>query len=246
MDSIDYQIVGDDMQYVEIQLPPGKSAIGEVGSMMYLEDGIAMDAVLGDGAGSGGFVDKLVRAGRRMVAGSSAFMTVYTNTSNDRRKLAFAASFPGKIMAIDLAHIGGAFISQRESFLCAARGVAVGIAFQRRLGAGFFGGEGFVMQKLEGDGLAFIHAGGALMERELANGELLRVDAGCLVAMQATVDYNIQYVGKIKTALFGGEGLFFATLRGPGKVILQSLPFSRLANRIYAAAPPRRTRRDEG
>jgi uncharacterized protein (TIGR00266 family) len=239
MDIIDYHIYGDDMQFVELELDPNESVVGEAGEMMYMEDGIDMDTVFGDGAGDGGggLMGKLLGAGKRLLTGESLFMTVYTNKAGGKKKLAFAAPYPGKILPVDLSQVGGTFICQKDAFLCAARGVSIGIAFQRRLGAGFFGGEGFIMQKLEGDGMAFLHAGGTLMQRELAPGEVLRVDTGCLVAMQASVDYDIQYVGKIKTALFGGEGLFFATLRGPGRIVLQSLPFSRLANRIYAAAP---------
>jgi uncharacterized protein (TIGR00266 family) len=239
MDIIDYHIYGDDMQFVELELDPNESVVGEAGEMMYMEDGVDMDTVFGDGAGDGGggLMGKLLGAGKRLLTGESLFMTVYTNKAGGKKKLAFAAPYPGKILPVDLSQVGGTFICQKDAFLCAARGVSIGIAFQRRLGAGFFGGEGFIMQKLEGDGMAFLHAGGTLMQRELAPGEVLRVDTGCLVAMQASVDYDIQYVGKIKTALFGGEGLFFATLRGPGRIVLQSLPFSRLANRIYAAAP---------
>lgn len=237
MEIIDYYITGDDMQFVELELDPGESVVGEAGDMMYMEDGIEMDAVFGDGSRGGGLMDKLLGAGKRLLTGESLFMTVYTNNAGMKRKVAFSAPYPGKIIPIDLSQVGGTFICQKDAFLCAARGVSIGIAFQKRLGVGFFGGEGFIMQKLEGDGLAFLHAGGTMMERTLVPNEVIRVDTGCIVAMQSNVDYDIQYVGKIKTALFGGEGLFFATLRGPGKVILQSLPFSRLANRIYAAAP---------
>ena len=247
MDIIDYHITGDDMQFVELELDPGESVVGEAGDMMYMEDGIEMDAVFGDGSRGGGLMDKLLGAGKRLLTGESLFMTVYTNNVGGKKKLAFAAPYPGKIIPIDLSRVGGTFICQKDAFLCAARGVSIGIAFQKRLGVGFFGGEGFIMQKLEGDGLAFLHAGGTMLERTLAPNEVIRVDTGCIVAMQSTVDYDIQYVGKIKTALFGGEGLFFATLRGPGKIILQSLPFSRLANRIYAAAPQTgRGNREEG
>ena len=245
-DIIDYQIFGEEMQYVEIELDPGEAAIGEAGGMMYMQESIAMDTVIGDGTQQGSIVSKLLGAGKRLLTGESLFMTVYSNQGNAKRKLAFSAPYPGKIVPIDLPKMGGTFICQKDSFLCAARGVSVGIAFQKRLGVGFFGGEGFIMQKLEGDGLAFVHAGGTLMRRDLAPGEFLRVDTGCLVGMQATVDYNIEYVGKIKTALFGGEGLFFATLRGPGTVMLQSLPLSRLASRIFAAAPQMGGSREQG
>lgn len=245
-DVIDYQVFGEEMQYVEIELDPGEAAIGEAGGMMYMQDGITLDTVFGSGNQQGGLFGKLMGAGKRLLTGESLFMTIYTNTGNGKRKLAFAAPYPGKIVPIDLPKVGGTFICQKDSFLCAARGVSVGIAFQKKLGVGFFGGEGFIMQKLEGDGLAFVHAGGTLMRRDLAPGELLRVDTGCLVGMQSTVDYDIEYVGKIKTALFGGEGLFFATLRGPGTVMLQSLPLSRLASRIFAAAPQQGGSREQG
>ena len=237
MDIIDYHITGDDMQFVELELDPGESVVAEAGDMMYMEHGIEMDTIFGDGSRSGGVMDRLLGAGKRLLTGESLFMTVYTNNGSGKKKVAFAAPYPGKIVPVDLSQNGGTLICQKDAFLCAAKGVSIGIAFQKRLGVGFFGGEGFIMQRLEGNGLAFFHAGGTLLEKVLASNEIIRVDTGCIVAMQANVDYDIQYVGKIKTALFGGEGLFFATLRGPGKIILQSLPFSRLANRIYAAAP---------
>ncbi len=245
-DVIDYEIFGTEMQYVEVELDPGEAAIGEAGSMMYMQDGIALETVFGDGNQQGGLFGKLLGAGKRLLTGESLFMTIYSNQGSGKKRVAFAAPYPGKIVPIDLSAIGGTFICQKDAFLCAARGVSVGIAFQRKLGAGFFGGEGFIMQKLEGNGLAFVHAGGTLLKRDLAPGELLRVDTGCLVGMQPSVDYDIEYVGKIKTALFGGEGLFFATLRGPGTVYLQSLPLSRLASRIFAAAPQRGGSREEG
>ncbi|MCW5626112.1 MAG: TIGR00266 family protein [Burkholderiales bacterium] len=246
-DVIDYEIFGSEMQYVEIELDPGEAAIGEAGSMMYMQDGLDMDSVFGDGSAQhSGLVGKLLGAGKRLLTGESLFTTIYTNQSNGKRRVAFAAPYPGKIVPLDLKAMGGTFICQKDAFLCAARGVALGIAFQRKLGVGFFGGEGFVMQKLDGDGLAFVHAGGTLLKRDLAPGEILRVDTGCLVGLQPSVDYDIQYVGKIKTALFGGEGLFFATLRGPGTIYLQSLPFSRLASRVFAAAPQRGGAREEG
>jgi uncharacterized protein (AIM24 family) len=197
-----------------------------------------METVFGDGSQQkSGFLGKLVGAGKRLITGESLFTTIFMNQGSGKRKVAFAAPYPGKIIPVDLREMGGTFICQKDSFLCAAKGVSLGIAFQQKLGVGLFGGEGFIMQKLEGDGMAFVHAGGTLMARTLAPNEVLRVDTGCIVGMQPSVSYDIQYVGKIKTALFGGEGLFFATLRGPGKVWLQSLPFSRLANRILAAAP---------
>ena len=238
MDVIDYKVYGSEMQFVEIELDPAEAAIGEAGSMFYMEDGIAMETIFGDGsAQQGGFFGKLVGAGKRLLSGESLFTTVYTNGGKDKRKVAFGAPYPGKIIPIDLAKVGGTFICQKDAFLCAAKGVSLGIAFQKKIGTGFFGGEGFIMQKLEGDGMAFLHAGGTMHQRNLKPGEVLRVDTGCLVGLQDTVDYDIEFVGGIKTALFGGEGLFFATLRGPGAIILQSLPFSRLASRIFAAAP---------
>ncbi len=240
MDVVDYQLHGDDMQFVEIELDPGEAAIGEAGSMMYMEDGIRMDTVFGDGSagsGGGGLFGKLLGAGKRLITGESLFTTVYTNEGRGKKKVAFAAPYTGKIIPFDLSQHGGTLICQRDAFLCAAKGVALGIAFQRKLGTGFFGGEGFIMQKLDGDGLAFVHSGGTVLERKLAPGEVLRVDTGCVVAYTPDVDFDIQFVGGVKTALFGGEGLFFATLRGPGTVWIQSLPFARLASRIFAAAP---------
>src|SRR5215831_15071686 len=240
MHEIDYEIVGDDLQFVRIELDPGESVVAEAGGMMYSEDGIQMETIFGDGSAqsqSGGIMGALLGAGKRLLTGESLFMTVFTNQGQGKRKVAFAAPYPGKIQAVDLKTIGGELIAQKDSFLCAAKGVAIGIAFQKRLGVGLFGGEGFILERLTGDGWAFVNAGGTLEERQLAPGELIRVDTGCIVAFQPTVEYDIQYVGGIKTALFGGEGLFYATLRGPGKIWLQSLPFSRLASRIYAAAP---------
>ena len=251
MDQVDYYLHGDDMQLVEIELDPGEAAIGEAGSMMYMEDGIQMSTVFGDGsAGSGasGLLGKLMGAGKRLITGESLFTTVYTNEGQGKRKVAFAAPYTGKIVPFDLSQLGGTLICQKDAFLCAAKGVSLGIAFQRKLGAGFFGGEGFIMQKLEGDGLAFVHAGGTVVQRELQPGQSLMVDTGCVVAYTPQVDFEIQYVGKVKTALFGGEGLFFARLTGPGTVWLQSLPFSRLASRVFAAAPQTGVggRREEG
>jgi uncharacterized protein (TIGR00266 family) len=206
--------------------------------MMYMDDGVEMETIFGDGsAQQGGVLGKLMGAGKRLLTGESLFMTVFHNTSSQKKKVAFGAPYPGKIIALHLKDLGGELVAQKDSFLAAAKGVSIGIAFQRKLGVGLFGGEGFIMQRLQGDGWAFVHAGGTLHERTLAAGELIRVDTGCIVAMQPSVNYEIQYVGKIKSALFGGEGLFFATLRGPGRVWLQSLPLSRLANRIMAAVP---------
>lgn len=247
MHDIDYVIHGDDMQLVEIELDPGEAAIGEAGSMLYMEAGIEMDTIFGDGsAQQGGFFGKLMGAGKRLITGESLFTTVYQNNGSGKRKVAFAAPYTGKILPVDLDRFGGTLICQKDAFLCAAKGVSVGIHFQQKLGAGFFGGEGFIMQKLQGDGLAFVHAGGTIVERELAAGETLLVDTGCLVAHTAGVSFDIQYVGKVKTALFGGEGLFLARLQGPGHVWIQSLPFSRLASRIFAAAPQRGGTREEG
>jgi uncharacterized protein (TIGR00266 family) len=239
MHEIDYQIHGDDMQFVEVELDPAEAVVAEAGGMMFMEDGIQMETIFGDGSQSsgGGFMGALLGAGKRLLTGESLFMTVFLNKGAGKRKIAFGAPYPGKIIPVHLAEIGGDLIAQKDSFLCAAKGVSVGIAFNRRLGAGFFGGEGFILQRLQGDGLAFIHAGGTIYKRDLGPGEMLRVDTGCLVAFQPSVEYDIQYVGNIKSALFGGEGLFFATLRGPGRVWLQSLPLSRLAGRIVAAVP---------
>ncbi len=238
MHEIDYRIVGDDMQFVEIELDPGEATVAEAGGMMYMDDGIEMETIFGDGSqAQRGFVGALMGAGKRLLTGESLFMTVFLNKSRAKRRVAFGAPYPGRIVPVHLKEIGGELIAQKDSFLAAAKGVSIGIAFQKKLGVGLFGGEGFIMQRLQGDGWAFVHAGGMLEERTLAAGEVLRVDTGCLVALQPTVDYDIEYVGKIKSALFGGEGLFFATLRGPGRVWLQSLPLSRLANRIVAAVP---------
>jgi uncharacterized protein (TIGR00266 family) len=238
MHEIDYKIYGDDMQFVEVELDPQEAALAEAGGMMYMEDGIEMETIFGDGtAQTSGFLGALMGAGKRLLTGESLFMTVFQNRGMGKRKVAFGAPYPGKIIPVHLADIGGEIICQKDSFLCAAKGVSVGIAFNRKIGAGLFGGEGFIMQRLQGDGWAFMHAGGTITHRDLAAGEMLRVDTGCIVAFQPTVNFDIQFVGKIKTAIFGGEGLFFATLRGPGRVWLQSLPLSRLADRIVAAAP---------
>lgn len=237
MDVIDYQIFGDDMQFVEIELDPEEAVVGEAGAMFYMEDEIQMETIFGDGSASqGGLMGKLMGAGKRLVTGESLFTTVFMNGGRSKRKVAFGAAYPGKIIPMHLGEMGGTLLCQKDAFLCAAKGVSLGIAFQKKLGAGFFGGEGFILQKLEGDGLAFIHAGGAIIEKTLQPGQTLRVDTGCVVAFTSTVDYDIQYVGGIKTALFGGEGMFFTTLRGPGKIWLQSLPLARLANRIVGAS----------
>jgi len=237
------------MQFVEVELDPGESAVAEAGVMMYMTRGIEMETIFGDGSaksGSGGVWGALVGAGKRVLTGESLFMTVFTNAGQGKQRVAFAAPYAGKILAMDLPTLGGELICQKDSFLCAARGVSIGIAFQKKLGVGLFGGEGFIMQRLQGDGLAFVHAGGTVHTLDLKAGEDLRVDTGCLVALQPQVRYEIEFVGKVKTALFGGEGLFFATLHGPGRVWLQSLPLSRLADRIYRAAPQTGSRTEEG
>ncbi len=238
MHEVDYQIVGDDMQFVKVELDPQEAVVAEAGAMMYVESDIQMDTIFGDGSQQNkGFIGALVGAGKRLITGESLFMTVFHNEGNGKRVAAFGAPYPGKIQPIHLAQVGGELVCQKDSFLCAAKGVSIGIAFNRRFGVGLFGGEGFIMQRLTGDGWCFVHAGGTLEEKTLDAGETLRVDTGCLVALQPSVSYDIQMVGGVKSALFGGEGLFFATLTGPGRVWLQSLPFSRLAGRIYAAAP---------
>jgi len=237
-DEIDYQVLGAEMQFVEVELDPGETAVAEAGAMMYMDAGITMETIFGDGSKrSTGVMDKLFGAGKRLLTGESLFMTAFTNQGGGKARVAFAAPSPGRILPLDLADLGGEILCQKDAFLATARGVSIGIAFQRRLGVGFFGGEGFILERLTGDGLCFVHAGGTLMERELTAGERLRVDTGCMVAMQPSVEYDIQLAGGIKTALFGGEGLFLATLTGPGRVWLQSLPFSRLADRIIASAP---------
>jgi uncharacterized protein (TIGR00266 family) len=230
---IDYKILGEEMQCVEIELDPDETAIAESGAFMMMDDGIQMETIFGDGsAQQKGILGKLMGAGKRLLTGESLFMTAFTNVGRGRRKVSFASPYPGKVIAMDLMRLGGKMICQKDAFLCAAKGVSVGIEFQRKLGSGLFGGEGFIMQKLEGDGLAFVHAGGHIVERDLEPGQMLKVDTGCLVAFTPSVDYDIQFVGGIKNAFFGGEGLFFATLRGPGRVWIQTLPVSRLASRI--------------
>ena len=246
---IDFTVHGNEMQFVEVELDPGEGAVAEAGAMMYMTQGIGMETIFGDGSRqrSGGVMDALLGAGKRLLTGESMFMTVFTNQGQGKQRVAFGAPYPGKIIPMDLKHLGGHLVCQKDSFLCAARGVSIGIAFQKKLGVGLFGGEGFIMQKLEGDGLCFVHAGGTIHHFELAAGETMRVDTGCLVALQPSINYDIQFVGGIKTALFGGEGLFFATLQGPGRVWLQSLPLSRMADRIYSAAPQSKGwRKEEG
>ncbi|WNQ09113.1 TIGR00266 family protein [Paenibacillus aurantius] len=234
---IDYRIMGNEMQCVEIELDPQESVIAEAGSFMMMDDGIQMQTIFGDGSSENkGFMGKLMGAGKRLLTGESLFMTVFTNGASGKKTVTFASPYPGKIIPLDLSVLGGKIVCQKDSFLCAAKGVSVGIDFQRKLGTGFFGGEGFIMQKIEGDGLAFVHSGGMVLEKTLQPGEVIRIDTGCLVGMTQDVDYDIEFVKGVKTALFGGEGLFYATLRGPGKVWIQSLPFSRMADRIFAAS----------
>jgi uncharacterized protein (TIGR00266 family) len=234
---IDYRLIGDDMQAVIVTLDPQETVVAEAGAMMYMQDDITMNTTLDPTGRSSGLFGRLMSGAKRALAGDSFFVTTFTNDGRIRRDVAFAAPYPGKILPVDLRHWGGRITAQKDAFLCAAFGVEISIAFNRRIGAGFFGGEGFILQRLEGDGLAFLHASGTLAEMKLAPNETLRVDTGCLVAMEETVGYDVQMVPGVKTALFGGEGLFFVLLTGPGKVVLQTLPFSRLADRIIAAAP---------
>ena len=237
-DEIDYQIFGQEMQYAEVTLDPGEMVIAEAGGMMYMTSGIKMETVFGDPAQTGqGFWSKLATAGKRMLTGESLFLTTFANVGRAREVVAFASPYPGSILPFHLDQMGGEIICQKDAFLCGARGIQVSIAFQKKIGVALFGGEGFIMQRLTGDGVALIHSGGTLMHRDLAPGETVRVDTGCLVALAPSVSYDIQFVGGFKNTLFGGEGLFLATLTGPGKIWLQSLPFSRLAGRILANAP---------
>ncbi len=234
---VDYEIFGDDMQIVEVELDPGETVVAEAGAMNYMEDGIEFEARMGDGSQPNqGFFSKLVDSGKRALTGESIFMTHFTNRARGKKRVAFAAPYPGKIVALDMAKVGGSLICQKDAFLCAAHGTRLSIAFQRRLGAGFFGGEGFILQKLIGDGKAFIHAGGTIIKKRL-QGETLRVDTGCLVAFTQGISYDIERAGNLKSMFFGGEGLFLATLSGRGTVLLQSLPFSRLADRVLQHAP---------
>ncbi|MCF8254926.1 MAG: TIGR00266 family protein [Bacteroidia bacterium] len=243
---IDYRIFGSEMQCVEIELDPQETVMAEPGSFMMMNDGIQMNTIFGDGSqNQGGILGKLMSAGKRLLTGESLFMTAYTNNGNGKRTVTFAAPYPGKIIPVDLSRHAGRLTCQKDAFLCAAKGVSIGIEFQKKLGTGLFGGEGFIMEKLEGDGMAFLHAGGHVEERQLQAGEMLKVDTGCIVAFTKDVNYDIQFVGGIKNTLFGGEGVFFATLQGPGKVWIQSLPISRLASRILAYGGPG-GRREEG
>jgi len=248
-DEIDFKIFGKEMQFVEVELDPGESAVAEAGAMMYKGVEVVMETIFGDGSRSGaggGFMDKLLGAGKRLLTGESLFMTVFTHTGQGKAHVAFGAPYPGNIIPVHLKQHGGCLICQKDSFLCAAKGVSIGIYFQRKILTGLFGGEGFIMQKLDGDGMVFVHAGGTVVERTLGAGEVLHVDTGCIVALEAGVQFDIQQAGGIKTALFGGEGLFLATLQGPGKIWLQSLPFSRLAGRMLQAAPRRGGSKGEG
>lgn len=244
---VDYQLIGDDMQIVEVELDPGETVIAEAGAMNYMEDGITYEAHMGDGSKANeGMLDKLLNVGKRVLTGESIFMTHFTNQGVDKRRVSFAAPYPGKIIAVNMPDMGNELLCQKDAFLAAAYGSEVGIAFNRRLGTGFFGGEGFILQRLRGDGMAFIHAGGTVIEKNLQN-DILRVDTGCLVAFSNTIDYSIERVKSLKSMFFGGEGLFLATLSGSGTVLLQSLPFSRMADRILAHAPSQGgTRRGEG
>ena len=247
-DEIDFKIFGTEMQFIEIELDPGESAVAEAGAMMYKDASVQMQTVMGDGSSTGqsSFMDKLVGAGKRLLTGESLFMTMFSNTGQGKAQVAFGAPYPGNIIPIALSNVGRCLICQKDAFLCAARGVSVGIYFQRKILTGLFGGEGFIMEKLEGDGMAFMHAGGTVVERQLEPGKILHVDTGCIVAFEPTVEFDIVQAGGIKSMLFGGEGVFFATLKGPGKVWLQSLPFSRLAGRMLAASPHMGGSSDEG
>jgi uncharacterized protein (TIGR00266 family) len=237
---IDYQIYGEEMQFVEIELDPYETVIAEAGGMMMMDRDIEMTTIFGDGSHkveSGGIWGKVLSAGKRLITGESLFLTAFTHAGTGKKRVAFASPYPGKIVPLDLTELEGKVVCQKDAFLCAAKGVSVGIEFSRRLGRGFFGGEGFIMQKLEGDGLAFLHAGGHVVEKELMIGEVLRVDTGCLVGFTRDVDYDIEMVKGVRNMFFGGEGLFYARLEGPGKVWVQSLPFSRLADRVLRSAP---------
>lgn len=244
---IDYKIYGEEMQFVEIELDPQETAVAESGSFMMMEEDIQMQTIFGDGSvkEDNSIFGKLLSAGKRMLTGESLFMTAFTNTGPDKQHVSFAAPYPGKIIALDLQQLGGKVICQKDAFLCAAKGVSIGIEFQKKLGTGLFGGEGFIMEKLEGDGLAFVHAGGYVHEKQLGVGELIRIDTGCLVAFTSQVSYDIEFVKGIKNVIFGGEGLFYATLRGPGKVWVQTIPISRLASRVLSYSRPS-GRKEEG
>ena len=243
---IDYRIFGEEMQYVEVELDPNETAVAEPGAFMMMDDGIAMETMFGDGSNNqgSGLFGKLLNAGKRVLAGENLFMTAFTNISQGKKHVSFASPYPGKIIPLNLQQLGNRIICQKDAFLCAAKGVSISIEFQRKLGTGLFGGEGFIMEKLEGDGMAFMHASGYVQQKELQAGEILKIDTGCIVGFTANVSYDIQFVGGIKNTLFGGEGVFFATLTGPGTVWIQSLPISRLAGRILAYGTVRN--REEG
>jgi uncharacterized protein (TIGR00266 family) len=248
-DVIDYKIFGAEMQFVEVELDPGESAVAEAGAMMYKSPDVKMETIFGDGSATSagkGFMSKLMGAGKRLLTGESLFMTVFTHTGQGKAHVAFGAPYPGNLIPVSLMEVGGQLICQKDSFLCAARGVSVGVYLQRKIMTGLFGGEGLIMQKLEGDGMTFLHAGGTIVERTLMPGEILHVDTGCVVAFEPSVDFDIQQAGGVKTMLFGGEGFFFAIMKGPGRVWLQSLPFSRLAGRMLQAAPQRGGSKGEG
>lgn len=236
-DVLDYELIGDDLQAVIVTLDPGETVIAEAGAMMFMEQGIEMNTTLDPNKQGGGMLGKLFAGAKRALSGDTFFITTFANAATSRRRVAFSSPFPGKIKPVDLREWNGTIIAQKDAFLCAPRGTNVDVAFTRRIGAGFFGGEGFILQRITGDGVAVLHASGAIWEKTLAAGEVLRVDTGCIVAMESQVQYDIQLVPGVKTALFGGEGLFFATLAGPGRVMLQTMPFSRLADRIIASAP---------
>ncbi|MFL0072673.1 TIGR00266 family protein [Tenacibaculum maritimum] len=244
---IDYRIYGEEMQYVEIELDPREGVVAESGSFMMMDDEIGMNTIFGDGSNQEkGLLGKIFSAGKRILTGESLFMTVFTNNGHGKKQISFASPYPGKIIPIDLTAFNGKFICQKDAFLCAAKGVSIGIEFSKKIGRGLFGGEGFIMQKMEGDGLGFIHAGGAMAKKVLSSGEVLKVDTGCIVGFTYDIEYDIEFVGGIKNTIFGGEGLFFATLKGPGTVYIQSLPFSRLAGRVLAMAPNNSGDRGEG
>jgi uncharacterized protein (TIGR00266 family) len=235
---IDYEILGEELQSIEIELDPQETVIAEAGAFMYMENGIKMDTIFGDGSQKdSGFMGKIFSAGKRLLTGESLFMTAFTHLGQGKSKVAFASPYPGKIVPLNLAELNGKIVCQKDAFLCAAKGVSIGIEFQKKLGAGLFGGEGFIMQKLEGDGMAFLHAGGNIVEKVLLPGDTLKIDTGCIVGFTQGVNYDIEFVGGIKNTFFGGEGVFFASLRGPGKVWIQSMPFSRLADRVISSAP---------
>jgi len=245
---VEFEVHGSDLQFVEIMLDPQEAVVAEAGAMMYMDSEIKMETIFGDGSGkaSGDLKSKLFSAGKRILTGESLFMTSFTNMGSSKKCVSFAAPYPGKVVPFDLTDYGGVMICQKDAFLCAAKGISVGIAFQKKIGVGLFGGEGFIMQKLEGDGLAFMHAGGTIIKKELQRGETLKLDTGCLVALTQSVNYDVQFASDIKSALFGGEGLILATLTGPGTVWLQSLPFSRLADRIFSAGRGGGKSKDEG